>query len=669
MLIKSIELYNFRQFKGKQKLTFSCDPERNVTVLLGDNTLGKTTILQAFNWCLYGKTVFPKDSNPNFLLNYEIAQEYAGVHQTCNVYVEISLEHKGLEYIIRRKQIYANPYSDVWNGLDTNIEISWIENGISKTVTSGNERKIINTILPESLSEYFFFDTERVSDIGTKKDLAEAVQGLLGLAPVKNARDHLGSRTNKSTVLGKWDNALDKNGDEKAENALKTINENNEQIEKLRYEIQNAEQQVDDLKKQKEEIDQKIRDNQDTAELQKRKEELEKELEDKKIKLEEDNLEFKNYFAKKIVNYLAIPLYDDALEVLKNSNVDDKGISDMTATSIMEIIARGRCICGAEIKSGENGTEANDAYRNIIHELQYLPPEHMGTSIRNYKEAIFAEKDDMSDFFKILKKYYSDISGCRVNIGEFEDKIEEIEKNISKEFDMDDYENRSEKIKQLIKNENDKITKANKQMGVCENTITSSQKIIDSLVSSSENNKKLIECMAYAEKICEWIDNAYNQKENEIKKKLQDKVNEMFSKMYHGERRVEIDKDYKVILYSNVNGVEKVTGESEGLKRVKNFAFIAGLVDLAKERAIMGKDKDSISWENEAYPLVMDAPFSNADETHIRNISKTLPEVANQVIMFVMEKDWQYAKDVMQAHVGKKCSLIQKTETYTEIQN
>ena len=45
MLIKSIELYNFRQFKEKQTLTFSCDPEKNVTILLGDNTFGKTTIL------------------------------------------------------------------------------------------------------------------------------------------------------------------------------------------------------------------------------------------------------------------------------------------------------------------------------------------------------------------------------------------------------------------------------------------------------------------------------------------------------------------------------------------------------------------------------------------------------------------------------------------------
>ena len=39
---------NFRQFKGNQILEFACDPKRNVTVLLGDNTFGKTTILQAF---------------------------------------------------------------------------------------------------------------------------------------------------------------------------------------------------------------------------------------------------------------------------------------------------------------------------------------------------------------------------------------------------------------------------------------------------------------------------------------------------------------------------------------------------------------------------------------------------------------------------------------------
>ena len=75
-----------------------------------------------------------------------------------------------------------------------------------------------------------------------------------------------------------------------------------------------------------------------------------------------------------------------------------------------------------------------------------------------------------------------------------------------------------------------------------------------------------------------------------------------------------------------------------------------------------------VAWENEAYPLVMDAPFSNADETHIKNISTVLPAVANQVIMFVMEKDWQYAEPVMAGRVGKYCKLKKFSESYTKIE-
>ena len=73
MLIKTLKMENFRQFRGKTKVDFSLDPEKNVTIILGDNTFGKTTLLQAFNWCFYGKVNF--DQRPDFLLNYEVSEE------------------------------------------------------------------------------------------------------------------------------------------------------------------------------------------------------------------------------------------------------------------------------------------------------------------------------------------------------------------------------------------------------------------------------------------------------------------------------------------------------------------------------------------------------------------------------------------------------------------
>ena len=37
MLIKTLRMENFRQFRGTTKVDFSCDPEKNVTIILGDN--------------------------------------------------------------------------------------------------------------------------------------------------------------------------------------------------------------------------------------------------------------------------------------------------------------------------------------------------------------------------------------------------------------------------------------------------------------------------------------------------------------------------------------------------------------------------------------------------------------------------------------------------------
>ena len=49
MKIKSIKLHNFMRYKGDNELFFSTDNEKNVTVVLGDNTFGKTTLAQAFS--------------------------------------------------------------------------------------------------------------------------------------------------------------------------------------------------------------------------------------------------------------------------------------------------------------------------------------------------------------------------------------------------------------------------------------------------------------------------------------------------------------------------------------------------------------------------------------------------------------------------------------------
>ena len=91
---------------------------------------------------------------------------------------------------------------------------------------------------------------------------------------------------------------------------------------------------------------------------------------------------------------------------------------------------------------------------------------------------------------------------------------------------------------------------------------------------------------------------------------------------------------------------------------MKSFAFIASLVSMAKDKIL---DEEDMKF-GQVYPLVMDAPFSNVDEIHIDNICKILPETANQVIMAVMQKDWEYAERELKNRVGISYSIHKDTD-------
>ena len=57
MIIKSIELNNFRIYRGKNKIDLTPDSNRNIIIVSGNNGFGKTTFLMSLVWCLYGKNM------------------------------------------------------------------------------------------------------------------------------------------------------------------------------------------------------------------------------------------------------------------------------------------------------------------------------------------------------------------------------------------------------------------------------------------------------------------------------------------------------------------------------------------------------------------------------------------------------------------------------------
>ena len=659
MLIKTLRMENFRQFRGTTKVDFSCDPEKNVTIILGDNTFGKTTLLQAFNWCFYNKVNF--DQHPDFLLNYELSEEMRNGEQQI-VEVEITVLHDGTEYVITRTQRYTCANGNVRGESVPNIKVSYKqEDGQTESVKAAQVDNVINNILPEDLSTYFFFDTERVSSISTRKDVAEAVKGLLGLSIMDSAIKHLGDRAKRATVIGKLYGSMDLDGDAKAQEALNRIQTAEEKRNAIAGQLEDCASQISQYDARKEQLDAILRDNQTTTTLQKKKEDLERRISLERKALSEAITQYFREFNAGSLAFFAQPLLSTASAFLKEVKVDDKGIRDLTKPTIMELIKRGRCICGQEIRDG------NEAYQHLMAELAYVPPESIGNTVRHYKERLSSFSRPAERTYSSLDERYRAILRSKNRIQEWEDEHQTIGTQISGKENMRRYEQELADIRVRLRDIHAKKDRLNRDDVALKSDIDRWKKLYDSLTAVSEKNRQAMELIVYAEEIKGWLEETYKDKELTIREDLEAKVNEIFERMYHGHRRVTIDAKYHVELLTTVSDREIAAGESEGSNRVKNFAFIAGLVAMAKGKIITDSSENGINLSSEPYPLVMDAPFSNADETHTANISKVLPEIAEQVIMFVMQKDWNYAEPVMNDRVGKRYHLNKDSETCTHI--
>ena len=296
-----------------------------------------------------------------------------------------------------------------------------------------------------------------------------------------------------------------------------------------------------------------------------------------------------------------------------------------------------------------------------------MPPESIGNTVRHYREKLNSFSRPAERTYESLDQRYKEILRSKNRIQEWEDELSGISDQIKGKENMRQYESELTDIRGRLRDLHAKKDRLNRDDGVQKGDIERYKKIYDSLTAVSGKNREAMELIDYAEEIRDWLATTYKERELTIREDLEQKVNEIFEQMYHGHRRVSIDAKYHVELLTTIADKEIAAGESEGSNRVKNFAFIAGLVALAKGKIVTDGSENGINLSSEPYPLVMDAPFSNADETHTANISKVLPQIAEQVIMFVMQKDWNYAEPVMSDRVGQRYHLNKISETYTKL--
>jgi DNA sulfur modification protein DndD len=212
MLIKQIELNNFRIYKGKNTITLLPENDKNIVVVSGKNGFGKTTFLMSLVWCLYGRQMDKVDE----LYQKEIADKggygrYIG--NTLNRLAKTEGETKFSVSVtfknVKIPEITCNEVKitrifDIITSTSDKVEvlIDGFPNQLIQDLTTdgkqdGEEIFIRDFILPIEIAKFFFFDAEKIVSLAEinspeqRRILSKAYTEVLGIKKYEDLKDQL----------------------------------------------------------------------------------------------------------------------------------------------------------------------------------------------------------------------------------------------------------------------------------------------------------------------------------------------------------------------------------------------------------------------------------------------------------------------------------------------
>ena len=656
MLLKYIKLNNFRQFFD-DSIIFSSDSEKNVTIIMGQNGTGKTTLAQAFTWCLYGDTQF----DDKIILSKSKIIKMSPKDEEI-VKVEIGLIHNNTEYSIIRKQKFYLDGNGTAKFNPAEFYVSYKNEGQKEWKDELASVTVMNSILPVELSRYFFFDGERIVKMskeiqkGRSKEFSEAVTSLLGLRGLKEALKHLYDSPN--SVIRIYSKSYDSSSNAELQDIIFKIEQYEKKIEELNDRLSSIRSEETLAQEKCEELKEKIKAHEESIELMKKREKLKHSLQNienaKKLGFDQIFSKFNKgaqaYFAKKMIF--------DALKQLANSDIIDKGIPDVTEKTIQFLIKRSECICGHKINF--NSYE----YQTLNNLLEFIPPKSIGNQISQFLQACKLKYElseslfiDISEQYKIIKEKSDDSASIFSELKTLDEKLKNMDNVGQLQQKLISYE---KNIIDLQKEKENKIGELAIHKNLLENAISKRKE----LTLKDEKNSKIETYKAYAEHLYNSLKIEYSKKEIESRNTLQNKINNIFKHIYNGGLSLSLDDNYFVdVRVTDVEGYDSSTETSTAQNISVIFAFISGVIEMAKE----SKDDQNKILVSEPYPLVMDAPLSAFDTTRIKTVCDILPTVAQQVIIFIKDTDGLLAEKHMGNHIGAKYELEKNNELETHI--
>jgi DNA sulfur modification protein DndD len=656
MKFKSIAIENFGPYFGVNQMNLETNSHSPVILIHGENERGKTSLLHAFRWCLYGRT---KDHSNRFINEFNFANWDAIASEEefkTSVTLVIILENDEITLTRSFNVSKLNKFNET-RKLETKVECL-SKNG--NALASENIPLLINDLLPEEISEFFLFDGESLRDFEEKlstdslvstefvKDSIEKALGLPALTMVVDNLTAIRNSVNKELKeyfkqKGSSDNLLRDISQVESNISIKEKN-----IAELNYQIDISSKKIKELKpaidanatlKEKYDLRNSLAENIERAEN------------DNSVYLSEISQMISKFWlpSNSLLNQTKSEIESEIEKITKNI-FETSDVNNRRAI-ILKSLESSLCdICDQHLSELE-----------VLKLKKHLMDLESGYSVDKSSQSRYQSLIAKKDLLKNFTDARSDIERIKSKDKEILTNKLKIEGWKSELKRLDDILNKITFDKTL---ERDYQT----ELGLLEKS-----KIEIPLVQLQLDE----EILHLARLNSELSKNPTNDSPLQAKLDLIDRQIQIFNESissFREKMRFEIEKSATIIF-------KKLTSETQYEKLKINDSYFLQIVDennrVVKTRAqgaeqlvTMSLIGALIECSVREAPVIMDTPLGRLDTTHGSNVLNWIPEMSSQVMLFVTSREFREKEDrpKLGTRIGYEYSLVRDNVSRTRIE-
>ena len=643
------------------KLEFSSDADRKLTVIRAENESGKTTILHALQWALYGYAALPGEGKDFRLhpIDWDVVSKSNRVPITASVEFERTTYRRGSHGLRENRRRYrvVRSVSEYVDSQTRQPEetIKLFELSDKGASPINKPQPIINEILPKKLREVFFTDGDRAlnfieadsTERAKRKRVEDAIRSLLNLDIIEDAIRHV--HRSKSEVDKKARRA--DAGGELNRVASRLVEIENER-EKLEAKLKDAKQQFENYDESFNDVDRKIAEalqRGDKEKLQKARDDVERKIKQLDNQLEKTKKEHSALFrSRAIATDLLEPLLGLAFEKLEELH-DQGKIPNTTIPVLHERLSNEICICNETLAPSDP-----DGARRRAHIQKLIDDSQRADEIQEIiTDLYYGAKPLLGDKKSVESTWLEDYK----MVVERHDSFQELRNEAGREF---------RKLEQELDSlpdtdiqglrETRRLYQQKRDHYLSEQSVIETQ--LDSLRSErndfeNKRDRMLRERKKYARVLAESeitkdvekiLQSVYERLINEELLKVSDLMNSIFLEMIGADpeqgaiiQRAEISREFDIIVYGpddrELNPDRDLNGAS---RRALTFAFILALTKVSEVQA----------------PNVIDTPLGMTSGYVRRSILSMAVRESAQLVLLLTHDEIAGCEDIIDEAAG-----------------